>query len=61
MSSIVYEGEHYKDIFSKGEIVKQLKQAIEDIENNETNIIVVVVSSLKIEIDESENEITVIA
>ena len=61
MSSIVHWGNHPKDIYTKEQLAKQLKEALKNLENNDTNLIVVEISTLRIEIDENDDEVVVIA
>lgn len=61
MSTTVYEGTLYNDIYTKKVLVQQLEKALADLKASEGNLFYFDFAELHIEIDRNESAIYVIA
>ena len=62
MSTIVYVGPLYSEIFNREVVIKHLQEAIEKVESNTTGVVLFsLAGTISIKIDFNENEICVIA
>jgi hypothetical protein len=61
MSTTVYEGSFYNDLYTKEVLVKQLETALADLKANESNSFHFDFAGVQIEIDRKEPAVYVIA